>query len=242
MKATKFTNLILSGETILDKMNIFYFLITKNLQDSIRIKNEFGRFYFPEGYDPWQSSVKSRPILSKEFDIDEGTFIDVGANVGRYSLIVSRNPSVKVIAIEPAEDNFYVLDNNIKLSGRENIHTLRVAASNENTTRTFYLNDSHGGNSLINKTGKQVEVQCLKIDTLIDDLKVKDVELIKIDVEGAEVEVVEGCKELIEKHSPKFIIEVSSLENLKKILKLLEGYKHYNVSFDDYCFYREKER
>jgi len=241
MKLTKFANLINSGETFKDKCAILNFFFDGTLKESVSINNEFGKFYFPIGYNPWQSSTKSRPELFKEFDIEKGTFVDVGAMIGKYSLMVSANPKVTVVSIEPAPDNFDVLDKNIVLNNRENITTLNVALSNADSTETFYLNKKHGSNSLISKTDHPIQVPCFMLDTLAQYHKMKDINLVKIDVEGAEVEVVEGCKKLIEKHSPKFIIEVSSSENLKKILKLLKGYDYYNISGKDYCFIKRNK-
>jgi len=237
----KAMELVASGKTFADQCEILNCLLRypKVLKKPVMIHNEFGDFYFPIDYNVWQSSTRSRLKLFKEFNIKRGTFIDVGAMIGKYSLMVSRNPKINVIAIEPAKDNFEVLKGNIQLSQRENITPMNIALSDNDEIQTFYINEKHGSNSLLLKTDRQTKIQCLKLDTLKDQINLRNIKLIKIDVEGAEVNVVKGCLEIIKEFSPKFIIEISCQKNLKEITHLLKGYSVYNVDHDDYCFVKE---
>ena len=244
LKIIKPLSLIMSGITFRDKLLIFLWLINqkKGLKNEIYIKNKTGLFYFPKGgYSVWESSIYDGNDIKPYFKLKDGTFIDVGANIGKYTLILGNRlkDMGKVISIEPEKRNFSVLKKNVKINKLNNIILENVALSNKNGVIKLYLSKGAGRHSIKKVTGNKTFVQGIKLDDLIKKYKITDVNLIKIDVETAEVEVLEGAMKTIKKNSPKMIIEILSNENLKKIKDLIPEYNFKKISKIDNYLYKK---
>lgn len=243
-KIIKMIDLIKSGVYFSDKLLIFLWLINqkKGLKNDVYIKNKIGLFYFPKGYGVWESSIYDGNDMESYFKIKDGIFIDVGANIGKYTLILgNRLKDIgKVISIEPEKRNFSVLKKNVGINKLNNIILENVALSNKNGMIKLYLSKGAGRHSIKRVTGNKTLVQGVKLDDLIKKYKITNVNLIKIDVETAEVEVLEGAMKTIKKNSPEMIIEILSNENLKKIKNLLPEYNFKKISKIDYYFYKEQ--
>jgi FkbM family methyltransferase len=156
-------------------------------------------------------------------------FIDIGAYVGAYSILGSRKVGEKgiVIAIEPHPKNFMALSWNVKR--KKNVVPLRIAIWNQNTYAKLYESSSNALHSLVRVGDKQhsIKVLAVTLDTLYNALKqlgVNQIDAIKIDVEGAEIEVLKGCKETL-KTTKLIIIEVHNDKYLNKIFYLLKEHK-----------------
>ena len=126
-------------------------------------------------------------------------FVDVGANIGAYSLIASESPAVTVVAFEPIPAAHAKLKRNLALNGRTGVHTLNMAASSE----PGHLRMTCDGASSVNRvvdaggrsTGKHEETTLVDVTTLdiaCAELRVAP-SLIKIDVEGHELSVLRGA-------------------------------------------------
>lgn len=157
-------------------------------------------------------------------------FIDCGAHVGKYTLQVARivgNEGL-VIAIEPHPGNYRALLRGIQLNGFKNIVPFNVAAWDRDCKLKLFIHDAAVHHSTKIDIGLgYVEVEARAIDQVIAELRIKQVDWIKIDVEDAEIEVLRGLKKTLAKHAPRLIIEVQ-WKNLKNALKLMENY-HYAV-------------
>lgn len=146
-------------------------------------------------------------LASIEFILDSlqpgSTFVDVGANVGAFTLPAARRvgPSGCVVAIEPSAAVYPYLQRNVAASGLNNIHLVNLAAyDNDNTCMPFYdaPKDHFGMGSL----GKQFSerpamVQTRRLDSILSDAQMERVDLIKVDVEGFEAAVFEGASQLL---------------------------------------------
>jgi hypothetical protein len=115
-----------------------------------------------------------------------------------------------------------------------------VALSNKNGVVKLYLSKGAGRHSIKKVTGNKTFVRAVKLDDLIKKYKIRDVNLIKIDVETAEVEVLKGAVNTIKKHSPNMIIEILNQDNFRKVRNILQGYKFKKISKIDYYFYKEQ--
>jgi len=116
---------------------------------------------------------------------DGGLFIDVGANVGTYT-IWAAELGADVIALEPADDTFALLRENIDLNGYR-VTALRAAAGDRCGTARFTAG-LDAGNSL--DPAGPVEARLVTVDSLIGDRYVTGM---KVDVEGFEIDVLRGC-------------------------------------------------
>lgn len=134
------------------------------------------------------------------------TAVDVGAALGVFSLNLWQlvGPSGRVIAIEPAQSNTKLLALNAR-TNNATIEVIRAAASNEDGVREFFLtpsSDSHAfyPHPLI-EASRTVAVRTLRLDSAVEAA-----DFIKIDVEGAEIEVLEGAERLL-KDRPPLVVE-----------------------------------
>ncbi len=144
------------------------------------------------------------------------TVIDIGAQHGDYTLLCSKVYSCKkVIALEPVHDNYEILLSNIRRNGVDNIvKPLELAASDrDGDTELFQEGDmaNSGGN------GRKISCEIARLDSLGID----EVDLLKVDVEGAEVSVIKGAIETLSKFRPNLIIETHSKLLRKKVEELL---------------------
>jgi len=123
---------------------------------------------------------------------DGGLYVDVGANVGTYSLWAAER-GAEVIALEPAPDTFALLRENIALNGYP-VTSVQAAAGGHCGTARFTAG-LDAGNSL--DPDGPVRAELVTIDSLIGERYVTGM---KIDVEGFEIEVLRGCRRALAAH------------------------------------------
>jgi len=162
-----------------------------------------------------------RPCLSlKEGDV----FIDIGAHIGRYTLEAAKavGEKGKVIAIEPHPINFKILNENIKLNNLNNVITFNLAAWYCNSKIKFFFAGSSGGGSVVkNQKLGYIVVDVKPVDEILLRLNLKP-DWIKIDVEGAEFEVLQGLKRTLTQGKPKLIVEIHK-QNLERVFNYMMG-------------------
>lgn len=137
---------------------------------------------------------------------NEDTFIDVGANIGSYSILASGQIGAISISIEPSTDTFLQLLNNIYINNlNEKIKPYQTVIGCENIDVQFTKNlDSR--NHIINSNSSNIQTETVKMDRLDNIIKDKEPILIKIDVEGFETEVINSAVNSLKKESLKAII------------------------------------
>jgi FkbM family methyltransferase len=131
------------------------------------------------------------------------TVVDVGANLGYYSLLAARlvGPSGRVIALEPNSENCRLFLSSLRRSGFGNVQVLPVAADVE--TGWAYYSTHVGSNGGLIDDGDLLARPGVVVPTFrLDDLVAGPVGLLKMDVEGAEGRVVRGATRLIERDRP----------------------------------------
>jgi len=144
----------------------------------------------------------------KEGDI----VVDLGANVGYYSLLAARlvGKKGKVYAFEPAPINYSLLIKNIELNGYDNIVPVQKAVSNVTGTVKLFLDDENAGRHTIyqpNGNRKFVEVESVTLDEFFEDEQCP-INVAKIDIEGAEMAAFLGMERLLrENKNVKIFVE-----------------------------------
>ena len=173
-------------------------------------------------------------------------FIDIGANVGVFSLMASQIFK-EVYSFELMKENYTLLKNNLKLNKISNVKAYNYALGENQGYGKMIINPLNNGGTSVKQLDKKSE-NSLKIFTL-DQFNFKNVDLIKIDVEGSELEVLKGLKETKDNYCPTFFIEVSSsLESVRKISTVLgKDYQSYfppnnNLIANDMIFVHKKNR
>lgn len=170
-------------------------------------------------------------------------FVDVGANVGYYTILGALKGSF-VVAVEPIPTTVAVLKINLKLNGITNVMIVDKCAWFESSR--IKLKIPHGSyyglaSAFYNRDTKYVayEVECVKLDEVLKEFK--NIKLMKIDVEGAEYEVLKGMEKSLDKVR-YIIIEVS--RNAREIVDLLlkHRFKVKRMGFTTYILaYRGNE-
>ena len=140
------------------------------------------------------------------------TILDIGANIGFVSSIFSiHNPDATIYSLEPGLENYNYLNKNIEFNELNNVIPLNIAASNENSVGSFHEFSAWGYlSSPDNNSSGSNLVKVQTIDSLVEELGLKKIDLIKIDVEGFESQVFEGMRGTLSNFNPKVIFEFNS--------------------------------
>jgi FkbM family methyltransferase len=142
-----------------------------------------------------------------------GTFIDVGANTGIYSIKAAKyyGSEGTVISLEPFPDVLATLFHSIKANGFNNVRLRNVCAGEKTSSAKLWLNDGHPNAFSLLK--HEEGASCLSTLTVaLDDLfeweKLNRLDYLKIDAEGAEQQVIAGASKILEKYRPIIQMEV----------------------------------
>ena len=167
--------------------------------------------YEPEITDAFRKNVRKDWIVA-----------DVGANIGYHTLELSRLAK-KVYSFEPCKNTYSYLLKNIKANNLTNVIPVNIALSDKNGP-ALLENDGKSGSNKIGKYGEKIKT------VKADDLNVK-FDLIKIDVEGHELNVLKGMKKIL-KNKPILIVEYNFLVN-QSFKELLYFLKSHSYTFFD---------
>jgi FkbM family methyltransferase len=144
--------------------------------------------------------------------------VDIGAHVGKYAVYSAKavGERGRVVAFEPDETNYEALLRNLLLNNVQNVTPLRIAAWDDEEDLKLYHNDMSGRHSVKSdwKGGYEL-VEARPVGTVLKELGIGRVDWVKVDVEGAECEALQGLKEILPSN-PKMVVEVSS-NNVQKI-------------------------
>jgi FkbM family methyltransferase len=236
--------------SILQRLFFPYFATKKNERDILTVNKKYkmaldsseyiqGHLYVFNCFEP--STISTIEQLTKVDDI----VFDIGANIGYLSLVFAESVGEKgmVYAFEPEETNFNTLKLNISLNKYDNIFPLKLAVSNvEAKLKLYKASDNNKGSHSTIYNPENLEETFEEVDTIIFDKFIETkgitkVDIIKIDVEGAEYEVILGMKETIERFHPIIFMEMNdpiqekrgvSTAKLKEII-INYGYNCFNI-------------
>lgn len=145
-------------------------------------------------------------ILENKNSIEN--FIDVGAYTGFYSVLVSKVSQAEVKCFEPNKKNLETIKAN-KETNNVQFNTIQRVVWDSKTELDF---NSDRGKSNVVQNRKAFSKQSVTLDGFIDD---DNIDLLKIDVEGAELKVIKGAESLIQKHRPVILLELHKSERLE---------------------------
>ena len=174
--------------------------------------------------------------IMEYFIPNEGdTVVDVGAHIGLYTLIAAKKvgPSGKVIAIEPDPENFKILKKNILLNLLMNVEALQCAVYSTKEKVKLFLPEIEGGRTIFNtvmqdrartSTENFIEVEANTLDDILESINITEVNWIKIDVEGAELEVLKGAVNTLSSNKNiSLVIEIHGIEIYTEMIKYLKA-------------------
>ncbi len=184
-------------------------------------------------YEPFQIEV-FRSLLSSSM-----TVVDIGANIGLYTVIAAKKAG-KVFSFEPESENIALLNKNVRENGLANVQTFQKAVADTEGTQEFFIsNNNKGSHSLFTPpdTFEKGTVETISLDAWAAQNHIDNIDLIKIDVQGAEFLVLKGMKKILARH-PTILIEydpdmlassggdpINILEDFKSL-----GYTIHNIS------------
>lgn len=178
--------------------------------------------------------------------------LDIGANIGYFTLIAARlvGEEGKVVAFEPEPHNFDLLVRNITLNGYDNVIPVQKAISNKNGRAKLFLNIFDLGSHTLARPRRNdksfsqdtIEIEVQTLDSFFKDYTGK-IDLVKIDVEGAELAVLEGMENIINQNKDLIIITEFSPDCLSRFDSAPEEYLNrlVNYGFRLYDMSEEKE-
>lgn len=186
----------------------------KNLQIFLEPGDEGSRILFLSGiYEP-----ESLTLLEKILPIG-GTFVDIGANCGFYTLVGARlvGESGRVIAFEPSPREFARLEGNIGANRLQHVTLVKAAAGkNAETAALRIAEKGHAGHNTLGsrfaysgvKTDTTTRVDVVRLDDVLHDIGASRCDVIKLDIEGSELRALQGARETLRQHKPKLLIEL----------------------------------
>jgi len=185
---------------------------SQELISILRESNAYFRYYFPKIGD---------------------IVIDAGAYEGGITILLSKlvGENGRVIAFEPCKNIIGTLRKNLSINGVENVTIIESGLWNKDTN--LYFKEGDVGSGICRKEESDYMIEVKKLDSVIKKLNIpKDkVRFIKMDIEGAEIEAVEGSVDLIKNGTPSFAIASYHVIDGEKTYKKLRGlFKKLNYS------------
>ena len=184
----------------------------------------------------WLGWYEIRKRQAFETAIPEGAVVyDIGANVGYYSLIaaVVSGQNGHVYAFEPLPRNVDYLRKHVTLNKMaDRITVFDVAVSDQSGEAAFNLGASTSMGHLA-ETG-EIKVKQVRLDDMVAVGEIKPPDYMKVDVEGAEFDVLNGARKLLEQYKPVIFLDTHNREAHNATVKLLN-----EIDYDIYCLDRK---
>lgn len=151
----------------------------------------------------------------------KGFCVDIGANIGTHTLAFARQATY-VWSFEPQQLTYYTLCSNLLLNNVFNAMPLPIALGNYDGMAQMWTPDPRVRNASAGiRAGQDGNTQVFM--RRLDSFNVSPVHFIKIDVEGAELEVLQGAQETLKKHHPIVYVEVHKEELIDPICALMDS-------------------
>lgn len=147
---------------------------------------------------------------------DGEVIFDIGANIGSTAMhFATCANNTTVYGFEPDAHNFKIATNNIKLNKLDNIKLYNFGLGDKKMQSKLYIKDDNnrGMNRILNESKNEMQYSVIEITTLddvVEEIKPPHIDVIKIDVEGFEMKVLEGAKNTLVKFKPKLFLETNN--------------------------------
>lgn len=161
--------------------------------------------------------------------------VDVGANIGDFTLAM-RNLAGKIVAVEPAEENFLALSANLRINHINNVVPIKAAAT-DRKVKVFLQGES--SNMYVVRGNRGQSVKGIPLDLIVRRLGIGSVDLMKIDVQGHEKFVLSGMRRLLERKFVKYLIVEVHLKrgvSVDDIVPFMRTYGYRLIHKDAYLF------
>ncbi len=232
---------LLIGQKNVDYLRCFKFSRIFSKFSKIRDKERFVKDFSAS----YELEMQIIPRILK----NPRTIIDVGANYGTYSFFLSKiYPQTKIIAFEPGTSSYTVLRRIIKKFGLKNVFPVKKGLGNKDEDKEIimpaqytiiaYVSDK---NTPKKKGDTSENIQIVTLDSFVKKNDIKDIDFIKCDVEGFELNVFEGAKKTLSQMKPTILVEIEERHtkkynlNPQQVMSFMKklGYNAYSVKGTD---------
>lgn len=179
----------------------------------LTLPSDFGRCLWVSGcFEPNETAFLAsvlRPGM---------TFVDIGANIGLYTLLAAHivGPEGTLVAVEPSPREQVSLRDNLAANGHVAVRVRTEALGSADGTATLRVTDTaHAGHNTLGapvyastRVIDEIEVQVTTFDHLVEDEVLKRIDVVKIDVEGAEQLVLDGAEASLRRFRPIVMLEM----------------------------------
>lgn len=193
--------------------NLLHRVSDGTVKQSIESQTVYFNTRSTKEFQRFQNFVGERAVIKDLLtSLEDGdVFYDVGANVGTYTCFAaSKLESESVVSFEPEPQNARRLRENLELNNL-GASILRVALSNQEGTIDLALSGEEAGEGehsiATDSTSNTIEVKTTKGDSVADTFEVPKPSVVKIDVEGAEMSVIEGLQNTLQENCRLIYVE-----------------------------------
>lgn len=219
------------------------FLLSLNLEDWIQQQLYFLGDYEKEEIDFLLGYLKPG-----------GSFADIGANIGLFTLNGAKAVGKEgcVYSFEPLPSTFQKLREHISINHLSNVYAINAAVSDCNGTQNIYYNESlHNiGMASAFSDGTPFRVESITFDHFVENNNITCLDVVKIDIEGAEMQALNGMERTLKKYKPVLIMEINTIAlkssgsseqevlnklvnlNYRKIHTFTRSHSAYNAVFE----------
>lgn len=147
------------------------------------------------------------------------TCLEVGGNLGYYAVLESKivGDKGKVIAIEPSPRNFSYLKHNLEQQNRSNYEVYNFACGDQEGEVKFLVSDK-SNRCMVIENGEEIpsdleviKIPIKKLDIFLKEKGIEKIDFIRMDVEGYEMNILEGAMKLLTKFKPIMLVEVHKM-------------------------------
>lgn len=204
-----------------------------SLYDRLHYLHRFWRYRFRTEPDTVQ-------FIEEEYE-PGGVALDIGANKGivTYFLGKQAGPSGKVIAFEPQPEMGNQIRRVARTFGLSNIEVHSIGLSEKDETVTLYRGNAGQTANMVASGSwqhEEIEVESRSLDSFVESHSIEGIDFVKCDVDGYEMQVLKGATGVLEKFSPKVLIEISE-DKFTGIANLLK-----ENGYDDGIFWFKGKR
>jgi FkbM family methyltransferase len=164
------------------------------------------------------------------------TVYDVGANVGFLSMLAARlvGPTGSVVCVEPLPDNVKAILHNAAINRFGNITIVQKALANSDKVSDFLVSEDVGWGRLERhglpaEGSARIAVGCRTLDSAIHEHRLRAPDIIKMDIEGGEVEALWGAEPVLKEYGPTLLIELHGTNRDVDAILTKNGYRSYVV-------------
>ena len=192
----------------------------------IMIVNRFDCNHQQVGHGQWLldhgsvSTIEANETYKCLMHVESPVILDIGANIGTYTTWMAKLfPTSKIYSFEAQRLVFQMLCGNLAINNFDNCYTYNMAVGKTNgfmivSEPNYYSNEDFGIFSLIEekikeKSGNVYNIPLITIDSFVETYNIDKVDFMKIDVEGMDLDVLQGATNTISKYKPYIFIEHS---------------------------------